>query len=265
MFQVLFDGTKAASTAPAGVELNHISSELYSLQGRASIEASGWGAKGNLTEQSWLVIHEAAHYREVDLSDKDPPIKRGDQRVVRQRFGVSLRLVVEVSDLKFEFNLSLPLIAAAADANLCEAHASLLIMGYKGDLAAQLPKPQRLTGETIDSYLTGVSKLQDVVFKTREDYDPVLLGEQYQQDVNVLRHSGRWAVAFYVTLERMTGERQSLKQLKTPYKNPDEIAGVEAAWLVTGAEDGDWNNVIKEAGRILRGESDRAVAALPED
>jgi hypothetical protein len=254
MFQVLFEGTKAASGAPAAAELNHISSELYSLQGRASIEASGWGAKGNLSEQSWLVIHEAAHYREVDISDTDPPIMRGDQRVVRQRFGVSLRLVVEVSDLKFEFNLSLPLIAAAADANLCEAHASLLVMGYKGDLAAELPKPQRLTGETIDSYLTGVSKLQDVVFKTRDDYDPVLLGEQYQQDADVLRHSSRWAVAFYLTLKRMRGEPQSLEQLKKPFDSKDEFAGVEAAWLVTDAEDGDWNEVINNANQILLAE-----------
>jgi len=92
------------------------------------------------------------------------------------RFGVALRVVVEVDGLKGRGSLTLPVVAAKVDLEGARATSRLSVRGYKGDdLAPLLPTWTSFGVDQYAGYMKAISALQDKIMANSAAIDPELL------------------------------------------------------------------------------------------
>lgn len=85
------------------------------------------------------------------------------------RYGVSIRVLVQVSNLAVKGTLTLPMVAAHVETSDAQASAELVIRGYKGPLSKELPKWQSFGVEQYAEYMNSVSDLQSIVMNAADD------------------------------------------------------------------------------------------------
>jgi hypothetical protein len=92
------------------------------------------------------------------------------------RFGVALRALVVVSDIKVSGALTLPVVAAKVELEGARASAQLMVRGYVGsDLAALLPTWQSFGVDSYAQYMGAVSSLQKAIMSDAANIQPELL------------------------------------------------------------------------------------------
>jgi hypothetical protein len=92
------------------------------------------------------------------------------------RFGVALRAVIVVSDLRGPINLTLPVVAAKVELDGARATAQLLVRGYKGKtLGEALPQWQTFGVDAYAQYMKSVSDIQKLIMEDEENIVPELL------------------------------------------------------------------------------------------
>jgi len=92
------------------------------------------------------------------------------------RFGVALRAIVVVSDIKGSGALTLPVVAAKVELEGARASAQLLIRGYKGNaLGDLLPAWQSFGVDAYGQYMKSVSDLQKAIMGDEQNVQPELL------------------------------------------------------------------------------------------
>jgi hypothetical protein len=92
------------------------------------------------------------------------------------RFGVALRALVVVSDIKGSGALTLPFVAAKVELEGARASAQLLVRGYKGDnVGGLLPTWQSFGVDSYAQYMTAVSDLQKAIMVDSGNIQPELL------------------------------------------------------------------------------------------
>lgn len=92
------------------------------------------------------------------------------------RFGVALRAIVVVSDIKGNGALTLPVVAAKVELDGARASAQLLVRGYKGDaLGGLLPAWQTFGVDSYGQYMTAISALQKQIMADAGNIQPELL------------------------------------------------------------------------------------------
>jgi hypothetical protein len=92
------------------------------------------------------------------------------------RFGVALRAIVVVSDIKGDGALTLPVVAAKVELEGARASAQLLVRGYKGSgLGDLLPAWQTFGVDSYGQYMTAISALQKQIMKDAGNIQPELL------------------------------------------------------------------------------------------
>ena len=118
-----------------------------------------------VTGQEMLVVHEASRSRTV---------RESGQNV---RYGVSLRLVVEISQFDAKGSAALPVIAAQVEIGMLRASAYLEVRGYPSDKVAQYlgGTPPKFDVEGYSSYTQRVKKLQELVIGDSSSIVPVQL------------------------------------------------------------------------------------------
>ena len=89
------------------------------------------------------------------------------------RYGVSLRVVVQIRDFKVDGSLTIPVVAAKVQLEGARATAGLLVRGYKGDL--RLPHWQSFDVSSYTEYQETVSTIQGTVTTDEANMDPQLL------------------------------------------------------------------------------------------
>src|SRR5207253_2343062 len=99
------------------------------------------------------------------------------------RYGVAIRVLLEVLQSKDQAKLSLPAIAAQVELGLVQANSQLLVMGYVGSIGAQLPAWQEFDVTAFADYMAAVTKLQDLVFGDLANTRPVLLNSSLAADL----------------------------------------------------------------------------------
>lgn len=150
--------------APDVNDLDNWAQEAYSLSVSA---ASNLGFPvGNIT---------AAFKREALMfgSSRWKDVSSGEHTY---RFGVALRAIVVVSDIKGSGALTLPVVAAKVELEGARASAQLLVRGYKGDaLGALLPAWQSFGVDAYGQYMKSVSDLQKEIMGDAQNIQPELL------------------------------------------------------------------------------------------
>jgi hypothetical protein len=92
------------------------------------------------------------------------------------RFGVALRAIVVVSDIKGSGALTLPVVAAKVELEGARASAQLLVRGYKGStLGEQLPAWQSFGVDSYGQYMAAVTGMQKAIMDDAADIQPELL------------------------------------------------------------------------------------------
>jgi len=91
------------------------------------------------------------------------------------RYGVAIRVLLEIYDNQLDGDLTLPVVAAKAQLGVVSASAQLLLYGYTGDLSDTLPNWQSFDVDSYADYLKSVSVLQGKVFGDPSKMRPVLL------------------------------------------------------------------------------------------
>jgi len=91
------------------------------------------------------------------------------------RFGVALRAIIVVSDIKGGGSLTLPIVAAKVEIGDARATAQLLVRGYKGKLAGALPAWQTFGVDSYAQYMKSVSSIQQTILDDETNIQPELL------------------------------------------------------------------------------------------
>jgi hypothetical protein len=121
---------------------------------------------GNITPSARHHVLLFGVSRATDISDADGHV---------YRFGVSLRALVVVTDVKMEGGLTLPVIAAKVELEGARASAQLLVRGYRGDLGPMLPQWQSFGVDSYADYTRAVSEIQTKIFSDPANMVPELL------------------------------------------------------------------------------------------
>jgi hypothetical protein len=98
-----------------------------------------------------------------------------DENQHTYRFGVAIRVLLEIFGASAKADLTLPVIAAHAELGMVSASAQLLIYGYAGDLATSLPNWQSFDVDSYADYLGKVNELQRKILGDTANIRPVLL------------------------------------------------------------------------------------------
>lgn len=150
--------------APEASDLDNWSQEAYSLS--VSAAANLGFPVGNVT---------AAFERDALMfgSSRWKDVVSGEHTY---RFGVALRAVVVVSDIKGSGALTLPVVAAKVELEGARASAQLLVRGYKGSaLGDLLPAWQSFGVDAYGQYMKSVSDLQKEIMGDAQNIQPELL------------------------------------------------------------------------------------------
>jgi hypothetical protein len=138
-----------APTVPGADELDNWAQEAYSLS--VSTAADLEFPLGNIS---------AAFERDALMfgSSRWKHVVSGGHTY---RFGVALRAIVVMSDIKGSGALTLPVVAAKVELEGARASAQLLVRGYKGNsLGGLLPAWQSFGVDSYGQYMTAVTGLQ---------------------------------------------------------------------------------------------------------
>jgi hypothetical protein len=149
---------------PEAADLDNWAQEAYSLD--VSAAASLGFPVGSLTAG---IQHQALMFGSSRWKD----VVSGDRTY---RFGVALRALVVVTDIKGSGDLTLPIVAAKVEIEGAHASAQLLVRGYQGgDLAGLLPNWQSFGVDSYAQYMSAVSDLQKAIMGDASNIQPELL------------------------------------------------------------------------------------------
>jgi hypothetical protein len=153
-----------APVAPDAAELDNWSQEAYSL----SVSAAGdlGFPVGNLSAsfQRDALMFGSSRWKDVVSSEHT------------YRFGVALRALIVVSDIKGGGALTLPVVAAKVELEGARASAQLMVRGYKGSaLGGLLPAWQSFGVDSYAQYMGAVSAMQKSIMEDAANVDPELL------------------------------------------------------------------------------------------
>lgn len=158
------DAGTAAPAAPDAGDLDNWAQEAYSLS--VSGAADLGFPVGNITAtfKRDALMFGCSRYKDV-VSDGHT-----------YRFGVALRAIVVVSDIKGSGALTLPVVAAKVELEGARASAQLLVRGYKGnDLGDLLPSWQSFGVDSYAQYMKAVSDIQKTIMEDAANIQPELL------------------------------------------------------------------------------------------
>lgn len=165
-----------ASKANVGTALDRWDVETHIYRGEAAANvgffAKLFGAKAKVVKAG--VTQEAKAYR-IDTN------KDGRQIEV----GVAVRLAVATSDMKLDFELSVPNFAAAAQLGKADSKIGIYVVGYAGPIGDILPAPKDLNVENFADFIAAFAKIQGRIFSAdhAQYLSPTLLG--YYKDDSV--------------------------------------------------------------------------------
>jgi hypothetical protein len=156
------DALTPPTEIPKPDELTETEQEQYILSQSAALSLGFGIGDVSVKGRRVVVVAGMSRYREVT-----------DDQGTRLRYGVALRLVVHVLDVSADLTLSLPVVVAKAQLGQVQTQTSLSIRGYTGPLT--LPQFQSLNVDNYSEFTKAVSTLQDLLTKSTEGVQPVLL------------------------------------------------------------------------------------------
>lgn len=149
---------------PGGDELDNWAQEAYSLTVSAAAELGFPVGNISATFQRNALMFGSSRWKDV---------ASGEQTY---RFGVALRAIVVVSDIKGSGALTLPVVAAKVELEGARASAQLMVRGYKGSaLGELLPAWQTFGVDSYGQYMTAITGLQKAIMGDAGNIQPELL------------------------------------------------------------------------------------------
>jgi len=151
-------------TAPDAGELDNWTQEAYSLSVSAAADLGFPVGNISATFRRDALMFGSSRWKDV---------VSGEQTY---RFGVALRALIVVSDIKGSGALTLPVVAAKVELEGARASAQLLVRGYKGStLGALLPAWQSFGVDSYAQYMSAVSGMQKAIMEDAANIEPELL------------------------------------------------------------------------------------------
>jgi len=152
-------------TPPAVGDLASWSQENYQLSVKAAAHLGFPITTLSGAIRQDLLIFGTSRWTDVDS---------GDGHVYR--FGISLRVLVQVQSLEAELDLSLPTIAASVQLGRAQASAQLVVRGYNSSsLGKLLPPWQSFTVDSYSQYMSAISAIQQQIMDDDGSIVPQLL------------------------------------------------------------------------------------------
>ncbi|GAB2722785.1 hypothetical protein ACX801_20930 [Arthrobacter bambusae] len=148
--------------APSVDELTGWEEENYQLSLNAALSLGFPVAAVNGSASSQILIYGVSRFKDIDWTDGNT-----------YRYGVALRVLIHVLNLKGDVSLTLPMIAAKVQIGEAEAMASVVVKGYKGTM--KMPGWQSFDVTAYSDFQKAVSDLQDQLVNDKADIVPDLL------------------------------------------------------------------------------------------
>jgi hypothetical protein len=154
---------KIAGIPQDGTQLPILQQESYQMQ--ASLAAKLGFPIASVSTDNKIVVMLYGVTRFADVADNGHTY----------RYGVAIRVLLEIYSNELDGDLTLPVVAAKAQLGAVSASAQLLVYGYVGDLAQELPSWQSFDVNSYADYLKSVSDVRSQVLKDAANIKPVLL------------------------------------------------------------------------------------------
>ncbi|BCY09366.1 hypothetical protein [Actinoplanes sp. L3-i22] len=153
----------SAAPPPDGSELPILQQESYQMQATLAVKLGFPIATVSAADKVIAMLYGITRYTDVvDNGHTD-------------RYGVAIRVLLEIYNEDVDADLTLPVVAAKAQLGAVSATAQLLVHGYVGDLAAELPSWQSFDVNSYAEYRKAISAVQRQVFRDVANIRPVLL------------------------------------------------------------------------------------------
>jgi hypothetical protein len=150
---------------PAVADLASWSQENYQLSVKAAAHLGFPIATSSDDVRRDLLIFGTSRWTDVDS---------GDGHVYR--FGISLRVLVQVQSVEAELDLTLPAVAASVQLGRAQASAQLIVRGYNSStLGKLLPPWQSFTVDSYSQYMAAISAIQQEIMNNDGSIVPQLL------------------------------------------------------------------------------------------
>ena len=149
---------------PQAADLSMWEQESYQLSARAagSLGFPLWSASTD--DRVSIILFGVSRYADVNTSDHT------------YRYGVAVRVLIEILDVNGTAKMSLPAIAAQVELNDLQASSLLMVSGYIGNISAALPAWQDFDVKSYSEYFAAITGLQKTIFDDAANMRPVLLG-----------------------------------------------------------------------------------------
>lgn len=91
------------------------------------------------------------------------------------RYGIAIRVFLEMLDVKGDTKFSLPAIAAQVELGLIQSNSELIIRGFTGDLGPLMPEWQEFDVNSYARFMEKVNTIQTKIFSDPDSAQPRLL------------------------------------------------------------------------------------------
>jgi hypothetical protein len=150
--------------APSADELDNWAQDNYSVSISAAVNLGFEIGNADVSAQHDALMFGASRWKDVVSGEHT------------YRFGVALRALVVVTDIKASGGLTLPVVAAKVELEGARASAQLTVRGYQGaDLGGLLPTWQSFGVDSYAQYMAAVSSLQKTIMGDAANIQPELL------------------------------------------------------------------------------------------
>lgn len=138
---------------PKATQLSRWETQSWSLGVDYAAKLGFPMAGGEISGAERIFLQEFSRSKDVDAG--------GGLKV---RYGVAVRLLVRVSEMRTAMSLTLPIIAANAELGAARAESRLLVVGYNGQgLAKLIPKPKQFNVENYVELVDSVGRIQELI------------------------------------------------------------------------------------------------------
>jgi hypothetical protein len=151
-------------TVPTAGDLSNWAQEAYSLDVSAATNLGFPVGNLSATYKRQALMFGSSRWRDITTEGHS------------YRFGVALRAIIVVTEVKGAGTLTLPVLAAKVELEGARATAQLMIRGYKSSkLAPRLPNWQSFGVDSYAQYLKAVSDIQQLILSDEGGIEPELL------------------------------------------------------------------------------------------
>lgn len=168
--------SKSTLKIPTASQLGDWQQESYQLSSDLAVKLGFPIGSGDAAEKMRILLFGTSRFKDVQVDGHT------------HRYGVAIRVLVEISSTEATVKLSPPTIAAQVELGIVQATSQLLVTGYTGDISDEMPDWQSFDVNAYADFMNSVNAVKAKVFKDAAHIKPELLSSTLAPQLKLEHH-----------------------------------------------------------------------------